>query len=111
MIDYNPILVEDVSARLDLREPNRAALNRIAEVLGESEEAVEVVCDLATAVGKTYIAAGLIDYLAASGVRNVLIVTPGTTIQNKTIGNFTPGHPKYVNGMSTAPMVLSLIHI
>lgn len=108
MIDYDPHLVEEVGARLDLRAPNKAALVRIAEVLGEATGPVEVVCDLATAVGKTYIAAGLIDYLAASGVRNVLIVTPGTTIQNKTIGNFTPGHPKFVHGMATTPLVVTV---
>ena len=91
MISYNEPLLEEVAARLDLREPNRAALAAVAEALSDSEEPIEVVCDLATAVGKTYIAAALIDYLASAGVRNVLIVTPGTTIQNKTVGNFHSG--------------------
>ena len=108
MIEHDPALVEEVSAQLDLRAPNKAALARIAEVIGDATEPLEIVCDLATAVGKTYIAAGLIDYLAASGVRNVMIVTPGTTIQNKTIGNFTPGHPKFVEGMAAAPMVITV---
>ena len=108
MIDHDQLLIEEVAARLDLRAPNKAALERVAEVMGEATEPIEVVCDLATAVGKTYIAAGLIDYLAASGVRNILIVTPGTTIQNKTIGNFTPGHSKFVDGLASSPMVITV---
>ena len=108
MIYYDQSLLEEVAARLDLREPNKAAVSAVARVLGGSDEASEVVCDLATAVGKTYIAAALIDYLAAGGVRNVLIVTPGTTIQNKTVGNFTPGHPKFVGGLAAVPMVVTV---
>jgi type III restriction enzyme len=41
-------------------------------------------------------------------VRNVLIVTPGSTIQRKTIDNLTPGHPKYLRGMQSRPMVITL---
>ena len=108
MIEYDAPLLEEVAARLDLRDPNKAALAAVAKVLGDSEESIEVVCDLATAVGKTYIAAALIDYLAAAGVRNVLFVTPGTTIQNKTVGNFTPGHAKFVSGLTAAPMVITV---
>ena len=108
MIAYEEALVEEIAARLDLRTPNRLAVDAVARVLDSSEDSIEVVCDLATAVGKTYIAAALIDYLAACGVRNVLIVTPGTTIQNKTVGNFTPGHPKYVAGLATSPMVITV---
>lgn len=108
MIYYDLSLLEEVAARLDLREPNKAAVGAVARVLSDADEATEVVCDLATAVGKTYIAAALIDYLAAGGVRNVLIVTPGTTIQNKTVGNFTPGHPKFVGGLAAVPMVVTV---
>ena len=108
MIDYNESLLEEVAARLDLREPNKNAVAAVARVFGDSDAPVEVVCDLATAVGKTYIAAALIDYLAESGVRNVLIVTPGRTIQNKTVGNFTPGHRKYVGGIAAAPLVITV---
>lgn len=108
MIHYDQALLEEIAARLNLRDPNRAALDAVARVLSNSGERIEVVCDLATAVGKTYIAAALIDYLSASGVRNILIVTPGTTIQNKTVGNFTLGHPKYIGGLATAPMVVTV---
>jgi len=82
---------------MDLRAPNKAALSKIVESI-HADEFREVVCDLATGVGKTYLAAALVDYLATQGIRNVLLVTPGRTIQDKTIANFTPGSPKYVPG-------------
>ena len=108
MIYYDQSLLEEVAARLDLREPNKAAVRAVIRALSDSAGTIEVVCDLATAVGKTYIAAALIDYLASAGIRNVLIVTPGTTIQSKTVGNFTPGHPKYVSGLTAVPMVVTV---
>ena len=107
-IDYDPALVEQVSYNLDLREPNQQALDALARSLGEAEPGAEFIADLATGVGKTYIAGGLLDYLYESGVRNVLIVTPGSTIQRKTIDNLTPGHPKYLRGMQSRPMVITL---
>ena len=107
-IDYDPALVEQVSYNLDLREPNQLALDALAQALGDAEPGAEFVADLATGVGKTYIAGGLLDYLYESGVRNVLIVTPGSTIQRKTIDNLTPGHPKYLRGLQSRPMVITL---
>ena len=107
-IDYDGALVEQVSYNLDLREPNQAALDAIARALDGADAGSEFIADLATGVGKTYIAGGLLDYLYESGVRNVLIVTPGSTIQRKTIDNLTPGHPKYLRGMQSRPMVITL---
>nr|HPJ19813.1 DEAD/DEAH box helicase family protein [Actinomycetota bacterium] len=107
-IDYDPALVEQVSYNLDLREPNQQALDALAKALDTAEPGAEFIADLATGVGKTYIAGGLIDYLYESGVRNVLIVTPGSTIQRKTIDNLTPGHPKYLRGLQSRPMVITL---
>ncbi len=107
-IDYDPALVEQVGYNLDLREPNQQALDALAKALGTAEPGAEFIADLATGVGKTYIAGGLLDYLYESGVRNVLIVTPGSTIQRKTIDNLTPGHPKYLRGMQSRPMVITL---
>ncbi|HQZ37096.1 MAG TPA: DEAD/DEAH box helicase family protein, partial [Ilumatobacteraceae bacterium] len=107
-IDYDGALVEQVSYNLDLREPNAAALDAIARALDGADAGSEFIADLATGVGKTYIAGGLLDYLYESGVRNVLIVTPGSTIQRKTIDNLTPGHPKYLRGMQSRPMVITL---
>lgn len=98
----------DIAHNLDLREPNRQALEELAKALDDAPDGAEFIADLATGVGKTYIAGGLLDYLFESGVRNVVIVTPGSTIQRKTIDNLTPGHPKYVRGMQSRPMVITL---
>lgn len=49
----------------------------------------------------------LIDYLAAYGVRHVLVVTPGSTIQTKTVQNFDEAHAKYVAGAELAPYVIT----
>jgi type III restriction enzyme len=105
---YDPSLVEQIASQLDLREPNRAALDALAQALGTALDGAEIVADLATGVGKTYIAGGLLDYLYEAGVRNVVIITPGSTIQRKTIDNLTPGHPKYLRGMASRPVVITL---
>lgn len=107
-ISYDPSLVESVGHVLDLRKPNQDALDALARTLDSAEAGTEMVADLATGVGKTYIAAGLLDYLAESGVRNVVIVTPGSTIQSKTIDNLTPGHRKYLRGLRCNPVVVTL---
>lgn len=91
---------------MDLRKPNAIALGAVAESI-EDGDGREVVCDLATGVGKTYLAAGLIEYLARNGVRNVLFVTPGTTIYEKTILNFTPGSAKFVQGATVDPLLIT----
>ncbi|MGP3949581.1 DEAD/DEAH box helicase [Streptomyces sp. 7N604] len=107
-IPYDADLIEHVAHTLDLRAPNQAALNALARELEDAEDGAEMIADLATGVGKTYIAGALLDYLHESGVRNVVIVTPGTTIQNKTVANLTPGHPKYLRGLQSNPMVITL---
>ena len=81
-LTYDEALIGEVASRLVLRDPNKAAVSKIIEHIA-TDEYHEVVCDLATGVGKTYITAALIEYLAVQGVRNVLIVTPGKTIQEK----------------------------
>lgn len=108
MIDYDETLVEQVAHTLDLRKPNRDALDKIAQALAIAEPGTELVADLATGVGKTYIAGALLDYLYASGVSNVVIVTPGSTIQRKTVDNLTPGHRKYLRGLQSNPLVVTL---
>jgi type III restriction enzyme len=88
---------------LDLRLPNVAALTALANCLDQANgQPVEVVLDLATAVGKTYIAAGLIDYVAELGVRNIVVITPSRAILTKTVNNFTRGHPKSIKGRRTS---------
>jgi type III restriction enzyme len=105
-LTYDQALIEEISARLDLRAPNKAAVSKIVSHIA-IDEYTEVVCDLATGVGKTYISAALVDYLAGQGIRNVLIVTPGRTIQDKTIANFTPGSAKYVPGTEANPLLIT----
>lgn len=107
-IPYDESLVERIAHTLDLRTPNRAALDMLAQALDAADDGEEFIADLATGVGKTYIAGGLLDYLYESGVRNVVIVTPGSTIQKKTIDNLTPGHRKYLRGLQCNPLIITL---
>jgi len=106
--------IAGVAARLDLRGPNREALESIAfEVVQHFEidgkqPPFRAVVDAATGVGKTYILAAAIEYFAAEGVRNFAVITPGRTILDKTEANFTPGHPKsLLGGMEAAPLVIT----
>jgi len=105
-LPYDSFLIQEIAAAMDLRRPNELALTRVAEAIAEGEGR-EVVCDLATGVGKTYLAASLIEYAARQGVRNVLIVVPGRTILEKTIGNFTPGAGKYIPGAEVEPLIVT----
>lgn len=100
MIDED--LVQEVAERLDLREPNRQAVRTVLlrtslhyDVDGKTEP-FECIVDSATGVGKTYVLAGLIEYLALNDrpAKNFLILAPGRTIRDKTIRNFTPGDKK-----------------
>lgn len=106
-------LIADVAARLDLREPNARAIRSIAHRLNEHEakggdDFFEGVVDAATGLGKSYVIAGAIDYFAKLGGRNFAIIAPGTTILNKTINQFTPGHAKsLLGGMDVTPTVVT----
>ena len=105
---YDSGIVEEVGANLDLRLPNLEALAAIALKFDQSAgKPFEAVLDMATAVGKTYVAAGIIDYVSALGVRNIVIVTPSRPILNKTVTNFTKGHAKSIRGMATVPLVVT----
>lgn len=105
-LEYDDALLEEIAARFDLRDPNRKALHKIVEAI-TTATAPEVVGDLATGVGKTYLMVGLIDYFAAQGVRNVLVVTPGSVIQAKTLANLDPANAKYVSGGEATPVVIT----
>ena len=103
-----------VKAKLDLREPNARAVETLAAELNQwfevdgREAPFEGVIDSATGVGKTYILAGSIEYLATQGVRNFAVITPGRTILDKTVANFTEGHPKsLLPGMDVRPVVIT----
>lgn len=105
--------IEEVAKRLDLRAPNREALESLVLELAQhyrgdgKNPPFECVLDSATGVGKTYIIAAAMEYLAAAeAVRNFVIVAPGRTILEKTIANFTPGHRKSLLGTMEARPVL-----
>lgn len=94
-ISFDSDLLEQISAEFDLRAPNRQALRQLIFTLdGDYDPKVMQVLNLATGVGKTYLMAAFVEYLRRQGVGNVMIVTPGKTVQAKTIQNFTPGSPR-----------------
>ncbi|MFI7230616.1 DEAD/DEAH box helicase family protein [Nonomuraea angiospora] len=101
-LQFQPDLLDEVAHRLDLRTPNRKAIESVVlrtsehyDVQGKTEP-FECIVDSATGVGKTYVMAGLMEYLAGAEApaRNFLLLTPGRTIRDKSIRNFTPGNPK-----------------
>lgn len=114
-LDVDDALLDEIASQLDLREPNQMALRTLARLFSDHydvrgrENTFEGVLDVATGVGKTYVLAASVDYLAqARGIRNIAVVTPGRTILTKTEANFTPGHPKsIVDGMTTKPVVIT----
>lgn len=106
-ITFDPALIADITARFDLRTPNAAALEATVSFLSSADGYAAGINDVATGVGKTYLMASLVEYAATQGIRNVLIVSPGSTIQNKTINNFTPGHLKYVAGAEYEPFIIT----
>lgn len=108
MFRYEPQLVEGVARTLQLRAPNQAALHALAERMDGADVGAELIAVLATGVGKTYIAGGLIDYVWEAGGRNVVVITPGSAIQVKTLHNFTPGHRKALAGLGCDPVVVTL---
>ena len=103
-----------IASSLDLREPNREALESIAFEVTQHFEIdkkgppFEGVVDAATGVGKSYVIAGAIEFFAAQGTRNFAVVVPGKTILQKTENNFTRGHRKsLMEGMEVEPVVIT----
>jgi len=106
--------IEAIAARLDLRRPNKDALESIVFEIARHYQIdrepppFEAVVDVATGVGKTFVLASAIEYLAADWVRNFAVITPGRTILDKTVANFTPGHHKsLLGGMEVRPVVIT----
>ena len=106
--------IESIASRLELREPNKEALESIVFAssrhydIDREPPPFEAIADIATGVGKTYVLAALIEYLAHDGVRNFAVIAPGRTILQKTVGNFTAGHPKsLLAGMEVTPIVIT----
>lgn len=105
-------LLDQVAAQLDLREPNREAIEVLALRMHQwyqrdRDTFFEGVIDSATGVGKTFIMSGSIDYFTALGVRNFAVIAPGATILNKTIDQFSQGPKSLLGPMSTRPKVIT----
>lgn len=106
--------IEAIAARLDLRQPNKEALESVVFEVGQHYEVdhepppFEAVVALATGVGKTYVLASALEYFAGDGVRNFAVIAPGRTILTKTVANFTHGHPKsLLAGMEVRPTIIT----
>lgn len=107
-ISYDSDVLEAISSEFNLRTPNKEALRQLIFTLdGEYDPAVRQVLSIATGVGKTYLMAAFVEYLRRQGVGNIVIVTPGKTVQSKTIKNFTPGSPRYIAGWTVPPEVVT----
>lgn len=114
-LQLNEDIIAEIASRLDLRDPNRDAIQTLAAEVSQyydvdaEQPPFEAVIDSATGVGKTYVLTGAMELFAAAyGIRHFVIITPGRTILEKTKDNFTPGHPKSLLGpMSFQPVVIT----
>lgn len=107
-ITFDSDILESISAEFDLRAPNKEALRQLIFTLnGDYDPSVMQVLNLATGVGKTYLMAAFVEYLRRQGVGNVVIVTPGKTVQAKTVQNFQPGSPRYITGSAVPAEVVT----
>ena len=107
-ITFDSSLIDAISADFDLRAPNKEALRKLVFALdGDYDPSAMQVMNLATGVGKTYLMAAFIEYLRRQGVGNVVIVTPGKVVQEKTVQNFTKGSSRYIEGSPVPPEVVT----
>lgn len=108
-LSYDQALINEIGARFDLRIPNRRALEAVVQAIAShsGSEYPEVVADLATGVGKTFLMSSLVDYVASQGIRHVLVVTPGNVIQTKTLANFNEASTKFVSGADHQPFIIT----
>ena len=72
---FEPDVIGQIRASLDLRQPNVEALETIAIDTARyfadgSTDTFEGVIEVATGVGKTYVAAAVVEYFAAQDRRN-----------------------------------------
>lgn len=100
-LEVDDDLLALIRHQMELRTPNADAVTDVAVAITDHFDRLgrldtfEGVVVSATGVGKTYVLAGTIDYLAqARGWNNFMVVVPGRTIREKTIANFTPGSSK-----------------
>ncbi|MEX1164772.1 MAG: DEAD/DEAH box helicase family protein [Nitriliruptor sp.] len=107
-------LLDEIADGMDLRVPNAEAVAALAGRMAAHQASgtdapFEAVVDVATGVGKTFVMAAAIEYLAALGVRTFVTVCHRKAILDKTVANFTPGHPKsVVDHMAVRPVVVTI---
>lgn len=108
-VSYDENLVEELSSRFDLRTPNREALTQLVKRLdaGEYTPLDQLMLDLATGVGKTFVMAAFIEYLNRQGHHNVMVVTPNTVVQDKTVRDFSHGSERYIDGFTRPPIMVT----
>lgn len=106
-------LLAEVDSLLDLRTPNRDAVETLAYELwrhyqqDQREDAFEGVIDSATGVGKTYIIAAAVEYFArAYGARDFVVIAPSRVVLDKTIEQFTRGHRRSIVDRLSIPVEL-----
>ena len=107
VFEYDQRLVNDLISRFGLRKPNADGLDTVVHALSRQEECEQVVLDIATGVGKTWLLAALLEYAAAMGVKNLLVVLPGKTVRTKTIANFTRGAQGFIDGAEIEKIVIT----
>src|SRR3978361_1166924 len=92
MIKQN--IFNNISKKLELRQPNQEAVQTFLNHYYNQEKLSEYILSVATGVGKTYIIATILNYLAETEkITNFLIVAPGKIIREKTINNFSVNKP------------------
>lgn len=108
-VTYEENLIQELSSRFNLRNPNREALTTLVQRLdvGEYTPLSQLMLDLATGVGKTFVMAAFIEYLNRQGHRNVMVVTPNTVVQDKTVRDFSHGSERYIDGFHTPPILVT----
>src|SRR6185436_893901 len=90
----NQTTLDNIAKKLELRQPNKEAVQAFLNHYYNSEKLSEYILSVATGVGKTYIIAAILNYLAESEkITNFLIVAPGKIIREKTINNFSLNKP------------------
>ncbi|MCK7660045.1 DEAD/DEAH box helicase [Corynebacterium antarcticum] len=109
IITYDENLVTEIAAKFDLRKPNAEALTALVKRIetGDFKPTTPLVLNLATGVGKTYILASFIEYLRRQGVKNVMVVTPSTVVQKKTVNDLSDGSNRYIGGFDIPPAVVT----
>lgn len=107
VVDNN--LIAEIASDFNLREPNREALKAAVARLesGDFDPQTPQILNLATGAGKTYVMAALIEYLRHQGHYTVMVITPSTVVQNKTVDDFTRGSKRYLGGFRIPPHVIT----